>query len=131
MSPTTRYFAWNYLRALLWIGAAAFVLHRSTRNAKVSRAFIGAHMIALGVGAATDFFLVNYAPRSWLAIDVMQWVFTAPIAIFTVISLWIGNWEKPVTVPDVFMTLTPIVLWGLMVIDGWQRMWDCHVLGAW
>jgi hypothetical protein len=131
MSPVLRYFVWNYLRALVWVAAVSWALHRGTRSAKVSKAFIGAHILALGAGAALDFFLVNDAPRSWLVIDVMQWVFTAPIVIFTIISLYIGNWEKPIKIPDVFMTLIPIVMWGLMVVYGWQRMWDCHVLGAW
>jgi hypothetical protein len=131
MSPTARYFAWNYFRAFVWVAGVAFALYRSTRNARIARAFIAAHFVALGLGAATDFFMVDVAPKSWLVIGVMQWVFTAPIAVFTVISLWIGNRESPVTVPDVFMTLTPIVLWALLVIHGWQTMWDCHVLGAW
>lgn len=131
MSPVLAYFAWNYFRALLWVGAVAFALYRGTRNARMGRAFVMAHLAALGAGAGLDFFLANYAPRQWLVIDVMQWVFTAPIVIFTIISLYIGNWEKPIKIPDVFMTLIPIVMWGLLVIYGWQRMWDCHVLGAW
>ena len=131
MSPMARYFAWMYVRAFCWIASVAFALHRSTRNARVSGAFVAAHLIALAFGAATDFFLVNYAPKSWLTIDVLQWVFTAPIAIFTVISLWIGNRERPVEVPDVFMTLAPVVMWALLVVYGWRSLWDCHVLGAW
>ena len=126
-----KYFGWMYLRALIWVATVSFALDRGTRNRKVSRAFVGAHLVALGFGAATDFFMVNFAPKSWLQIDVMQWVFVAPIVIFTVISLWIGNREAPITVPDVFMTLTPVVMWALMVIYGWQVMWWCHVLGAW
>jgi hypothetical protein len=131
MSPTARFFAWNYFRALVWVAGVAFALYRSTGNARISRAFIAAHLVALGAGAAGDFYLVNDAPKTWLVIGVMQWVFTAPIAVFTAISLWIGNRETPVTVPDVFMTLTPIVVWALLVIHGWQIVWDCHVLGAW
>lgn len=125
------YFGWIYVRALLWVGATAFALHRSTGNARISRAFVAAHIAALAAGAAADYFMINLAPKSWLAIDVMQWVFTAPIAVFTVISLWIGNRESPVTVPDVFMTLAPVVMWALLVVYGWQVMWYCHVLGAW
>jgi hypothetical protein len=126
-----KYFAWMYLRALLWVALISWGLHRATRNARVSKAFVTAHLIALAAGAATDFFLVNFAPKSWLRIDVLQWVFVAPIAIFTVISLWIGDREKPIHIPDVFMTLLPVVLWALMVVYGWQVMWWCHVLGAW
>ena len=126
-----RYFGWMYLRAFIWVGAIAYALYRSTRYGKIARAFIGAHVVALGAGAAMDIYLVNYAPKSWQSMDVLPWIFTAPIFIFTVISLWIGNWEKPVEPPDVFMTLTPITAWGLMVIYGWQSMWHCHVLGAW
>jgi hypothetical protein len=131
MSPMLKYFAWMYLRALLWVALVSFGLFRATRNAKVSKSFVAAHLVALGFGAATDFFMLNLAPKSWLQLDVMQWVFVLPIAIFTVISLWIGNREKPIVVPDVFMTLTPVVMWALMVIYGWQSMWWCHVLGAW
>ena len=131
MSPTIRAFFWQYGRAFVWIAVVAVALHLSTRNAKVSRAFVAAHLAALGFGILTDVFMLNFAPKAWLNIDVLQWVFTAPIAIFTVISLWIGNWEKPIVIPDVFMTLAPIVMWALMVLYGWQRMWDCHVLGAW
>ena len=132
LSPVVSYFAWNYIRAFLWIAATAFALDRGTRNPRIARAFIGAHLVALGAGAATDFFLVVYAPKSWQSMDVLEWVFTAPIAIFTIISLWIGNREKPIAVPDVFMTLTPILMWALLVIYGWQKhMWTCHVLGAW
>lgn len=126
-----KYFAWNYLRAFIWVAAVALALYRGTRDAKVARAFIAAHIVALGAGAGMDYFLVNLAPKSWLVMDVLQWVFTAPIAIFTVISLWIGNRVKPVKIPDVLITMLPIVLWGLMVIYGWQVMWYCHVLGAW
>jgi len=131
MSPTLKYFAWQYLRALLWVVLISYGVHRATRSARVSKAFVAAHLVALGFGAATDFFLINFAPKSWLRIDVLQWVFVAPIAIFTVISLWIGNREEPIHIPDVFMTLAPVVMWGLMVIYGWQVMWWCHVLGAW
>ena len=131
MSPVLHYFVWNYIRAFLFVAAVAFALYRSTRNARVARAFIAAHIFALGFGIAVDFFLVNYAPKSWLVIGVLQWVFTAPIVIFTVISLWIGNREKPIKIPDVLVTMIPITMWGLMVVYGWQMMWDCHVLGAW
>jgi hypothetical protein len=131
MPPMLKYFAWMYLRALLWVALVSFGLYRATRNAQVSKAFVAAHLVALGFGAATDFFMLDLAPKAWLTLDVMQWVFAAPIAIFTVISLWIGNREKPIGVPDVFMTLTPVVMWALMVIYGWQVMWWCHVLGAW
>jgi FtsH-binding integral membrane protein len=131
MSPTIRYFAWLYFRAFIWVGLITFALYRSTRNKKVSRAFAAAHAVALGIGILTDVFLWNIAPKSWLVIDVLQWVFMAPIAIFTVISLYIASWEKDVHAQDAFMTILPIIAWGLMVIYGWQSMWDCHVLGAW
>jgi hypothetical protein len=131
LSDTFGYFAWNYLRAFLWIAATAFALSRGT-SARIARAFIGAHLVALGAGALTDFFLVVYAPKSWQSMDVLEWVFTAPIAIFTIISLWIGNREKEIVVPDVFMTLLPVVMWAFLVIYGWQKhMWASHVLGAW
>lgn len=131
MSPTVKYFVWLYFRAAVWVAFVSYLLYRATRNAKVARAFVGAHAVALVFGVLVDMFMVNLAPKSWLDIEVMQWVFTAPIAIFTVISLWIGNKEKAVEPPDVFMTLVPIVAWALMVIYGWQSMWYCHVLGAW
>ncbi|MBI5211029.1 MAG: hypothetical protein HY927_13750 [Elusimicrobia bacterium] len=131
MSPVLKYFLWMYFRAFLWIASAALCLHRATGRPRVARAYVGAHVVALGVGALADFFLYNFAPKSWLVIEVLQWVFTAPIVVFTVISLWIGSWEVSVEAPDVFMTLVPIAAWGLMVIYGWQDMYDCHVLGAW
>ena len=133
MSPLFKYFAWNYVRAILWIAAVALALYRSTRNARVSRAFIAAHAVALGAGAAADFFIVRAGPKPWLTMDVMQWVFTAPIAIFTVISLWIGNREVPIKIADVFLSLLPVVMWAFLVIYGWDRVviWTCHVLGAW
>jgi hypothetical protein len=126
-----KFFAWNYFRAGLWVALVSFALYRATGLRRVARDFIAAHIAALGAGAGVDFLMINVAPKSWLDISVMQWVFTAPIVIFTIISLWIGNRERPIEVPDVFMTLTPIVMWGLMVIYGWQVMWYCHVLGAW
>ena len=131
IGPLLRHFGWTYLRALLWVAAVAFALRSSTGNRRVWRAFISAHAVALGVGVLTDLFMVCLAPRAWLRIEVTQWIFTAPIAIFTVISLWIGDREVPVKVPDVFMTLAPVVAWALLVIHGWQDMYDCHVLGAW
>ena len=131
MTPLVRYFVWTYFRGFLWIAATAFALYRGTRNARIARAFVAAHAVALGSGAAMDYFLVNDAPKTWLTTGFLQSVFTAPIAIFTVISLWIGNREEPIGIPDVFMTLTPIVMWGLLVIYGWQIMWKCDVLGAW
>ena len=131
-SPNVRYFAWEYLRALAWVVLVSWTLRRGTGDAKVARAFLLAHLLALGFGVVVDAFMVNWAPKSWLAIDVLEWVFVAPIAIFTVISLWIGSWKEPVYAADAFMTLAPIVAWGLLVIYGWQSgMWHCHVLGAW
>lgn len=131
MISTVQYFSWFYGRAFVWIAFISFALYRATRNAKVSRTFFFGSLAALGLGGATDFFMVNLAPKSWLVIDVLQWVFIAPVVTLTVVSLWIGNREVPVTVPDVFMTLTPLVMWALMVVYGWQSMWYCHVLGAW
>jgi len=131
MSPTLLYFAWTYFRAAIWIGAAAYALRRATGNRVVARGYVLAHAAALAAGALGDVYLVNFAPRSWLRLEVMQWVFVAPIAVFTGISLWIGSWEVSVEPPDVFMTLVPIVAWGLLVIYGWQSLWYCHVLGAW
>lgn len=131
MSPTLKYFFWMYFRAFVWIAASAAALLRATRNRSVARGYILAHVAALAFGALIDGFLFGLAPRTWLRIEVMQWVFTAPIAVFTVISLWIGSWEVSVEPPDVFMALAPIVAWALLVIYGWQSMWDIHVLGAW
>jgi hypothetical protein len=131
MGPDAKYFGWIYLRAFVWVLIVTFALRRSTGNQKISKGFFMAHMAALAFGALTDGFMVNYAPKSWLDIEVLQWVFVMPIAIFTVISLWIAGWESPVHAPDAFMTLVPITAWGLMVIYGWQKMWYCHVLGAW
>lgn len=126
-----KYFAWNYFRAFVWIALISVALWRSTGNAKIVKAFVAAHLVALGAGALGDYFLINLAPKSWLTIGVMQWVFVAPIAIFTVISLYIANWGKPVKIPDVLVTMVPIAAWGLMVVYGWQMMWFCHVLGGW
>ena len=41
---------------------------------------------------------------------MLQWIFTVPIVIFTIISLWICNWEKPVKIPDVLITMVPLHL---------------------
>ena len=132
MSPVTRYFAWMYFRAFVWILVCTLSLRWSTRNGKVVRAFFGAHLAALGFAVVTDLLLFAYAPPRLLKIEVLQWIFTVPIVIFTSISLWICNWEKPVKIPDVLITMVPLVLWGLLVIFGWQwYMSDCHVLGAW
>ncbi len=131
MAHAKEYFLAVYPRAFIWIALSALALWRATRNAKVARGFVLAHLAALAVGAAFDAYLLLRAPHSWMRIEVLQWVFTAPIAVFTVISLWIGSWEVSVEPPDVFMTLIPIVAWGLLVIYGWQKMWDYHVLGAW
>lgn len=131
MSPTLRYFVWMYFRAFVWVGLCALSLRRATGNVQVARAYFAAHLAALGFGALTDFFMVTRAPAWMLKIDVLQWVFIVPIVIFTVISLWISNWERPIGIPDALITVVPIGLWGALVIFGWQRMWDCHVLGAW
>jgi hypothetical protein len=133
-----KFFLWIYLRAAIWITIAALALYRGTGNKKVARAFVAAHAVALGFAALVDFFMVDIAPKTWLVIDVMQWVFTAPIVIFTVISLWIGSWEMPVGWKETFMTFVPIVAWAMLVMYGqsWNFFWDwriyeCHVLGAW
>lgn len=131
MSPVARYFAWIYFRAFVWIGLCSLSLRMATGNRTIVRAYFAAHLAALGFGALTDLFLFTAAPPRFLEIDVLQWVFTIPIVIFTVISLWICNWEKPVKIPDVLITVLPIAAWGLLVIFGWQTMWECHVLGAW
>ncbi len=131
MSSLLKYFLWVYARALIWIASSAFALRAATGKTPVARGFALAHLAALAFGILVDVYLINWAPRSWLRIEVMQWVFTAPIVIFTIISLWIGSWEVSVEPPDVFMTLVPVVTWALMVIYGWQSMWDYNVLGAW
>jgi hypothetical protein len=131
LSPQLRYFVWQYFRALVWVLLCAFALHRAAKNRRVTKSFVLAHLAALGFGALTDAFLLNLAPKAWLVIDFLQWVFLMPIVIFTVMSLWIGHREKEIVVADCFMTLVPIVAWALMVIYGWQMMWFCNVLGAW
>ena len=132
LPPDARYFAWQYFRALSWVILVALALRRASGNRKVARAFFLAHLAALGFGLAVDVFMVNWAPKAWLDIEFLQWVFVAPIAIFTVISLWICSWEAPVYAADAFMAMVPIVAWGLLVTHGWQPgIWHCHVLGAW
>lgn len=131
MSPAGRYFAWMYARAFVWVLLCAWSLRRATGNEKVSLAFFSAHLAALGFGIAVDLGLFWLAPPEYLTNRVLQGIFLLPIVIFTGISLWIGNWGKPVTVADVFLTLVPIILWGLLVIHGWEDAWDGHVLGAW
>lgn len=127
-----RYFAWQYFRAFTWVVLASLALRRTVGDPKVSRAYFGAHMAALGFGAAVDAFMVTLAPKAWLSLDVLQWVFFAPIVVFTVISLWIASWKAPVHASDAFMTMVPVAAWGLLVVFGWQKgMWRCHVLGAW
>jgi uncharacterized membrane protein YeiH len=131
MTEALKYFLWMYLRAAVWIALTASLIYFLTRNSKVTRAFVLAHMAALGFGALADYALIHYAPESWLQLSILQWVFTAPIVIFTVISLWICSWEKAVHASDVFMTLSAVAAWGFLVAYGWQSMWQCHVLGAW
>ncbi len=134
MSPEVLYLGWLYLRALVWVLLIAFALGLFAKNARVTRSFLLAHLVALSFGALTDVGIMHLAPKSWLRIEVLQWVCTLPIAIFTVISLWIGHRESEIVVPDVFMTLLPVVAWGFLVIFGWQSilsMFNCHVLGAW
>ena len=126
-----KWFLWIYFRAAVWVALCALLLFWTTREKKMAWSFVAAHAAALGFSVLVDYFMVNIAPRSWLDISVMQWVFVAPIVIFTVISLHIGSWKRPVYWHDAFMTLAPITAWGLLVIHGWQSMWDCHVLGAW
>ena len=120
-----------YLRALVWVAACAWALDRSTGNRKVARAYGLAHLAALGLGVVTDFALFAFAPPELLTARTLQCVFFVPIAIFTVISLWIGNWERPVTAADALACAVPIGLWGLLVVHGWQAAWDGDVLGAW
>jgi hypothetical protein len=132
LSPDQRYFGWQYSRALAWVAAVTLSLRRSTGNRRVAKAFFLAHLAALAFGVLVDAFMVTWAPKAWLNIEYLQWVFVAPIVLFTIISLWIGSWTAPVHASDAFMTLAPVTAWGLLVIFGWQRgMWRCHVLGAW
>jgi hypothetical protein len=127
-----RYFAWMYFRALTWIVICALALRQGTGNWKIVRAFFTAHLVALAFAVVTDVLLFKFAPPQMLRIEVLQWIFTIPIVIFTIISLWICNWEKDVKIPDVLITMVPIVMWGLLVIFGWQwGMAECHILGAW
>ena len=90
-----KYFAWMYLRALIWVALISLGLYRATRSVRVSKAFVSAHLVALGFGAATDFFMLDLAPKSWLNLDVMQWVFVLPIAIFTVEAVDLSPPAKP------------------------------------
>ncbi len=131
LSARLGFFGWQYLRAVVWVLLSSATLYGGTKNSRVTKSFLLAHAAALGFGALTDAFMVNLAPKSWLVIDVLQWVFVMPLVIFTVASLWIGHRENEIVVADCFMTLVPIVAWALMVVYGWQMMWFCHVLGAW
>jgi len=94
MSETLKYALWFYSRAAIWISLTAALIYFLTRNAKVARVFVLAHIAALGFGALADYALMYYAPESWLQLSHIQWVLTLPIVIFTIISLWICSWER-------------------------------------
>jgi len=133
-----RAFLWIYLKAAVWVALTALALYRGTGQAKVARAYIFAHIAALGFSALIDAFFWVLAPKSWLVLDVLQWVVAAPIAIFMGIALWISSWEAPVGWRETFMMLVPIVAWGILIMYGFRwhilrdpRIYTCNVLGAW
>ena len=96
MSPVTRYFAWMYFRALVWIILCSLFLRLSTRNWKVVRAFFGAHLAALGFAIVTDIFLFAYAPPRLL--PALRKLFRSPSV--RVEALADGTGKKNVCVPD-------------------------------
>lgn len=126
-----------YVRVV--ISAAAFVglisaaIYGLTRQTKLVRQYCAAHLIALVLGAAVDVALVKYfMPRGGLPPAYMNGIFLAPIAFFVGFSIYICHRDTVLRLPDVLIPMAPIVVWGLLVVFGWQTgMGDYDVLGAW
>lgn len=121
------------------IAAASFVLlisaaiYAATRRSALVRQYFAAHVAALVLGALVDVALVKYViPRGGLAPAYMNAIFLAPIVFFISFSIYMCHRGTVMRLMDVLLPISPIVVWGLLVVFGWQTgMGDFDVLGAW
>jgi len=134
MTPRAVYYAWMMTRALIWIGAISLLIRHFTRERRVVAAYWGAHLAALLLGCGVDILLWDVVGGTAGSVQNRQAIFVAPIAIFTVISLWIGSWRVSQHASDALMTVVPLVLYAGLVIKGWNARGAREfpdVLGAW
>lgn len=126
-----------YVRVTL--AAVSFVLlvsagiYAATRRSNLVRQYCAAHLIALALGTLADFALVKYVlPRGGIPPAYMNALFLTPIAFFIGFSTYICHRDTVMSAEDVLLPIAPIVIWGCLVVFGWQRgMGDFDVLGAW
>lgn len=126
-----------YIRVV--IAAASFVLmisaavYAATRRTDLVRQYFTAHLVALLLGALVDVAIVKLVmPRGGIPPAYMNAVFLAPLVFFVSFSIYLCHRGTVMHLPDVLIPIAPIVLWGLLVVFGWQTgMGDFDVLGAW
>jgi hypothetical protein len=121
------------------VSAAAFVflisaaIYAFTHSAKLVRQYCAAHLIALTLGAVVDVVLIKLIlPRGGLHPAYMNAIFLAPIVFFISFSIYLCHRDTVLHLQDVLIPMLPIIVWGLLVVFGWQRgIGDFDVLGAW
>lgn len=126
-----------YIRMI--IAAASFVLavsagiYAATKRRDLVVKYCIAHIVALVLGTLTDLALVQWVlPKGGLAPAYMNAIFLAPIVFFVGFSIYLCHWKTALTAWDILIPIMPIVIWGALVVFGWQRgMGDYDVLGAW
>jgi hypothetical protein len=121
------------ISAAVFVGLISAAIYGLTKQSKLVRQYCAAHLIALVLGAAVDVALVKYfIPRGGLPPAYMNGIFLAPIAFFVGFSIFLCHRGTILRLQDVLIPMAPIVVWGLLVVFGWQRgMGDYDVLGAW
>jgi hypothetical protein len=126
-----------YIRMIF--AAVSFILlvsagiYATTRRSGLVLQYCAAHVAALVLGTLTDVALVKYAlPRGGIPPAYMNAIFLAPIVFFVSFSIYMCHRDTVMHLLDVLLPIAPIVVWGCLVVFGWQRgMGDYDVLGAW
>lgn len=121
------------------VAAFSFVLlisagiYAATRRWDLVRQYFAAHAVALVLGTVVDVALVRYfMPRGGIPPAYMNGLLLSPIAFFVGFSIYLCHRHTVLHLQDVLIPIAPIVIWGLLVVFGWQRgMGDYDVLGAW
>ncbi|PIR18724.1 MAG: hypothetical protein COV48_05970 [Elusimicrobia bacterium CG11_big_fil_rev_8_21_14_0_20_64_6] len=123
----------------VFVAAGGFILlmsagvYAATRRTALARQYFTAHIVAIILGIMTDVALVKFViPKEGLPPAYMNAIFLAPIVFFIAFSIYLCHRGTILHAQDILIPIVPIVVWGLLVVFGWQwGMGDYDVLGAW
>ena len=121
------------LSAITFVLLVSAGIFAATRRWDLVRQYFVAHAVALTLGAGVDVALVRWIiPRGGLPPAYMNAIFLAPIVFFVSLSIYLCHRGTVMHLMDVLLPIAPIVIWGLLVVFGWQTgMGDFDVVGAW